>query len=416
MTRILRIALLCLCLLLAYLGTAAAWAGAVFGKLAATLPSAQGMLLSPRQYAILLAVEDPDFPTHHGISFAAGQGLATITAAVVRDVFLFDARLDGVAGMFQRFYAGVQRCCKAVDIGPAAPSRRPGRARRAHRGAAGRRLQAGGMVRHIVRTMPAKGRQAMTIRIWLTAALCALLLPSAHAAEICTVLADTANGKPLLERGDCRTRVTPASTFKIAISLMGYDGGVLKDVHAPSLPYRPGYVDWQPAWRQPTDPEKWMRDSVVWYSQQVTLALGAGRFQAYVRQFGYGNGDVAGDAEHDGLTLSWIGSSLQISPREQVDFLGRLVRRELGVSANAYAMTAALTRFGTVAGWELHGKTGASSGWGWYVGWASHGGRTLAFARLVRKDDTQPEGMSTGAWARDGLLAEFPALLRELAP
>jgi beta-lactamase class D len=263
--------------------------------------------------------------------------------------------------------------------------------------------------------LPAKGRYTMKIPPLL--ALCTLLaLPSTQAAEICTVISDTASGKPLLERGDCRTRVTPASTFKIAISLMGYDAGFLKDAHAPSLPYRPGYVDWQPAWRQPTDPEKWMRDSVVWYSQQVTLALGAGRFQAYVRQFGYGNANVAGDAEHDGLTLSWIGSSLQISPREQIDFLGRLVRRELGVSAHAYAMTAALTRFGTVAGWELHGKTGASSGWGWYVGWVSRGGRTLAFARLVRKDDTQPEGMSTGAWARDGLLAEFPSLLREVAP
>jgi len=88
MTRILRLTLLCLCLLLAYLGTAAAWAGAVFDRLAATLLPAQGMLLSPRQNAILLAVEDPDFATHHGISFADGQGIATITAAVARDLFL----------------------------------------------------------------------------------------------------------------------------------------------------------------------------------------------------------------------------------------------------------------------------------------------------------------------------------------
>ena len=257
-------------------------------------------------------------------------------------------------------------------------------------------------------------------RCCLAAMLCgAAVLPFARAAEVCTVVADTgtgAGGKPLLERGDCRSQVTPASTFKIAISLMAYDAGFLKDAHIPLLPYRPGYVDWQPVWLHPADPEKWMRDSVVWYSQQVTLALGAGRFQAYVRQFGYGNGDVAGDAGHDGLTLSWIGSSLRISPRGQVDFLGRLVRHELGVSEHAYAMTAALTRYGTVAGWELHGKTGASSGWGWYVGWALKDGCTLAFARLVRTDDSQPKGMSAGAWARGGFLAEFPGLIRDLAP
>jgi len=241
-------------------------------------------------------------------------------------------------------------------------------------------------------------------------ALC-VLLSSTQAAEVCTVLADTASGAVLLERGDCRTRVTPASTFKIAISLMGYDAGFLKDAHTPLLPWHPGDVDWQPAWREPADPEKWMRDSVVWYSQRVTLALGAQRFQAYVGQFGYGNGDVAGDPGHDGLTLSWIGSSLRISPLEQAAFIGKLVNRRLGVSDHAYAMTAALTRYGDVAGWALHGKTGASSGWGWYVGWASKNGRTLAFARLVRTDATQSRDVSTGAWAREGFLAELPRLL-----
>ena len=241
-------------------------------------------------------------------------------------------------------------------------------------------------------------------------ALCALLSP-AHAAEICTAVADAATGKLLLERGDCRTRVTPASTFKIAISLMGYDAGILKDAHSPLLPFRPGYVDWQPAWRQPADPTAWMRASVVWYSQQVTQSLGAARFGAYVRQFAYGNLDVTGDADHDGLTLSWIGSSLKISPLEQLGFLGKLVKRQLGVSAQAYDMTATLTRYGTVNGWDLHGKTGASSGLGWYIGWAVQDGRTVVFARLVRKDETQPEAVSTGVWARDGFLAEFPGLM-----
>jgi len=242
-------------------------------------------------------------------------------------------------------------------------------------------------------------------------ALCSLTPAMVHATEVCTALADAATGRLLLERGDCRSRVTPASTFKIAIGLMGYDAGILQDMHTPLLPFRPGYVDWQPSWKEDTDPAKWMRDSVVWYSQQVTQALGPARFGAYVRQFEYGNQDVSGDAAHEGLTLSWIGSSLKISPVEQLDFLGRLTGKRLGVSDQAYAMTAALTSYGTVAGWELHGKTGASSGWGWYVGWATRDGRTLTFARLVRSDASRPQGVSTGVWARDAFLAELTALL-----
>nr|WP_229414374.1 penicillin-binding transpeptidase domain-containing protein [Massilia arenosa] len=177
-------------------------------------------------------------------------------------------------------------------------------------------------------------------------ALATALARPASAGEICLAVADVRTGQVLLQRGDCSTRITPASTFKIAISLMGYDSGFLKDEHTPRLPWRAGYVDWKPSWREPTDPARWIRESVVWYSQEVTRALGPDRLAAYTRQFGYGNADVSGDAQHDGLTLSWIGSSLKISPLEQLAFLGKLVNRQLGVSERAYGMTAALTRIG----------------------------------------------------------------------
>jgi beta-lactamase class D len=244
------------------------------------------------------------------------------------------------------------------------------------------------------------------------ALLALLTISAASARDLCTAFADARTGNILIERGDCRTRVTPASTFKIAISLMGYDAGFLKDEHTPTLPFREGYVDWRPNWRAPTDPSKWMTDSVVWYSQQVTRSLGMARFAAYARQFGYGNADVSGDAENDGLTMAWIASSLRIAPVEQLTFLGKLVNRQLGVSAHAYDMTAKLTQFGQHPdGWDIHGKIGAASGYGWYVGWATKGPRTLTFARLIRKDDTQPEDVPAGVLARDALIAEFPQLL-----
>jgi beta-lactamase class D len=247
----------------------------------------------------------------------------------------------------------------------------------------------------------------------LTTAL--LATPVANAHEVCTALADAATGKVLIEHGDCRNRVTPASTFKIAISLMGYDSGFLKDEHTPTLPFREGYLDWRPNWREATDPTKWMRDSVVWYSQQITRSLGMERFAGYARQFGYGNADVSGDAQNDGLTMAWIGSSLRISPVEQLTFLGKLVNRRLGVSPRAYDMTAKLTEFGqSPGGWHINGKTGAASGYGWYVGWATKGPRTFTFARLIVKDDTQPKDVPAGVLARDALIAEFPALVGPL--
>jgi beta-lactamase class D len=66
----------------------------------------------------------------------------------------------------------------------------------------------------------------MRIRAAIPLAVSALLSLSSvvQAKVICTVLAD-AGGKILIEEGACGQRVTPASTFKIALSLMGYDSG-----------------------------------------------------------------------------------------------------------------------------------------------------------------------------------------------
>jgi beta-lactamase class D/beta-lactamase class D OXA-42 len=245
--------------------------------------------------------------------------------------------------------------------------------------------------------------------------LCALAtiatLPAANAHVVCTAVADAGTGKVLMAQGACKRRVTPASTFKIAISLMGYDSGFLVDEHHPALPYREGYIDWGGDARHDADPARWMKDSVVWFSQQVTRSLGKARFAGYSKKFGFGNADVSGDATHDGLTLSWINSSLQVSPLEQLSFLNKVATRQLGVSQHAYDKTFAITSIaGPHDGWDIHGKTGSSGssggGWGWFVGWASKGDRTFSFARLIQDDEP-----GAGPRAREAFVKELPALM-----
>mgnify|MGYP006168708105 CR=1 FL=1 len=77
-------------------------------------------------------------------------------------------------------------------------------------------------------------------------------LPIPPSAErICTLIAEAQSGKILLEAGDCDTRVTPASTFKLPLAVMGFDSGFLESPDAPSLPFRQGDPDWGgAAWRQ----------------------------------------------------------------------------------------------------------------------------------------------------------------------
>lgn len=248
---------------------------------------------------------------------------------------------------------------------------------------------------------------------------------AASAAPLCTIMADAASGKVVNQAGNCDQRLTPASTFKIALSLMGYDSGYLTNEHLPTLPFHEGYPDWIDSWRAPTDPTSWIKNSVVWYSQQITEWLGEERFRTYLAKFDYGNQDASGDpGKNNGLTQAWLSSSLKISAREQLIFLEKLVSRRLPVSPNAYDMTTRITLIGVLAnGWEIHGKTGTGTpvktdnspdpkhSLGWFVGWASKGDRTLAFVRCIQ----ETEGTTrAGLVARDAFMRELPALLDSL--
>jgi bla regulator protein BlaR1 len=250
------------------------------------------------------------------------------------------------------------------------------------------------------------------------------IAPAASQAPFsCTVLTDAASGEQLAREGHCDERVTPASTFNIPVALMGFDSGILQDEHAPVLPFKAGYPAYIPSWRADTDPSSWLQNSVLWYAQQVTAGLGAARFHEYVQRFGYGNLDVGGDPGKDnGVAQSWVSSSLRISPLEQVSFLRKVANRELLLSAHAYAMTARIMPQQTLAnGWEVVGKTGtapallpdggddATRQYGWYVGWAKKGQRTVVFARLVL--DAKQESTMGGPRAREAMLRELPARL-----
>lgn len=253
----------------------------------------------------------------------------------------------------------------------------------------------------------------------LSLLLCLIESGQAQTRTICTLVVEVDTGAELAREGDCAGRMSPASTFKIAIALMGFDSGVLKSPEEPELPFQEGYVDWRPEWREPATPARWMQYSVVWYSQQITERLGPERFQAYVDAFDYGNRDLSGDPGKDnGLTHAWLSSSLQIAPDEQVAFLRKLVGGRLPVKASAVENTAAIMDHDAQqGGWRLWGKTGAGlprgpdgnvvrgTPFGWFVGWASRDGRTVAFARLIQ--DSARQKTPPGFRARDTLIPDL---------
>ncbi|MER8371770.1 class D beta-lactamase [Mesorhizobium sp. M1406] len=238
----------------------------------------------------------------------------------------------------------------------------------------------------------------------------------------CTVIADAASGKTLYRDGVCDQRFSPASTFKVPLSLIGYDSGILGDEHTPSWDYKPEFKAVKRD-QKTVDPVIWERDSILWFSREITRRLGPQSFAGYVSKFDYGNADVSGNpGKNDGLTQSWVNSSLKITPVEQVDFLRKLLTRKLPVSAKAYDMTSAIVPTFQAGGWTVQGKTGSTKlandddkvrdkrSLGWFIGWANKDGRQIVFARLVV--DTNRTDMPKGLKTRAAFLKDLPQLVK----
>ncbi|AZV22285.1 class D beta-lactamase [Mesorhizobium sp. M7A.F.Ce.TU.012.03.2.1] len=238
----------------------------------------------------------------------------------------------------------------------------------------------------------------------------------------CTVIADAASGKTLYQDGVCDQRFSPASTFKVPLSLIGYDSGILSDEHTPSWDYKPEFNAVKRD-QKTVDPVVWERDSILWFSREITRRLGSESFAGYVSKFDYGNADVSGNpGKNDGLTKSWVNSSLKITPVEQVEFLRKLLARKLPVSAKAYDMTSAIIPTFQAGGWTVQGKTGSTRlrndadkvqdkrSLGWFVGWAQKDGRQIVFARLVV--DTNRTDVPKGLKTRAAFLKELPLLIK----
>jgi beta-lactamase class D len=261
--------------------------------------------------------------------------------------------------------------------------------------------------------------------IFLACTFAVLFQVSLAWASACTLLADGETGAVFFRDGPCEQRVSPASSFKIPLALMGFDAAILQDQHEPVWPYLPEYEALLASHKTNVDPTTWLWDSVVWYSQQLTSQLGKTNFARYVEIFNYGNKDVSGDPGLDnGLTHAWLSSSLSISAEEQIAFLYKMRKRQFSLSTKAYDLTFSIVPIYPMAeGWTAHGKSG--SGWqrgrdgaidmnrklGWFIGWAVKGYRTVLFARLIL-DETTIDTYG-GTRAREGLLQDLPRFVSD---
>ena len=190
-----------------------------------------------------------------------------------------------------------------------------------------------------------------------------------------------------------RERFTPASTSKIPHTLLALEHGA---VTGPEEWFEwDGQKRFVDSWNEDQDFAAALQRSTVWIYQIVVPRIGAGRLTEGLAAFGYGNGDIGGP---DRITRYWLEGPLAISATEQVEFLSRLARRTLPLSARTYELAVPMMALEHGEGWTLYGKTGWKSvegqtDIGWFVGWLEQAGGEAPGTYVFALNMDMPGGM-----------------------
>lgn len=172
----------------------------------------------------------------------------------------------------------------------------------------------------------------------------------------------------------CALPLSPCSTFKVPNALIGLQLGVLTGPE--ELKKWDGQVRGREALNRDHTLASAMRDSVVWYFQDVARRIGEPRMHEWLQRLDYGNADTG-----SGIDRFWLGGSLEISALEQLELLKKLTHGTLPIDPAHQATVRMLLRSEGAPAGRLFGKTGSCLGdatrgrpdHGWYMGWLEHG-------------------------------------------
>jgi beta-lactamase class D len=172
----------------------------------------------------------------------------------------------------------------------------------------------------------------------------------------------------------------PASTFKIANSLIALETGVVQDPDKDVFKWD-GVKRPIEAWNQDHTLRTAIAASAVPVYQEIARRIGQERMQKYVDLLDYGNRNIGG-----GIDQFWLTGDLRIDPLRQVDFVDRLRRGVLPISKRSQDLVRDIlpvTKVGDSIIRAKSGLLGAERGQpslGWMVGWAEKASAQTVFA------------------------------------
>lgn len=181
-------------------------------------------------------------------------------------------------------------------------------------------------------------------------------------------------------------RFVPASTFKIANTLIGLSVGAIKDVDE-ILEYG-GQPQPVKAWERNMSLRDAIAISNVAIYQTLARRIGLKRMLENVELLEYGNESIGQVVDR-----FWLDGPLEISAIEQVGFLAKLMSNRLPISETAQVQTQEILLKEKGEDWGLWAKSGwqnfPNEGVGWWVGWVRSGGMSYPFALNMEMKDAE---------------------------
>lgn len=174
----------------------------------------------------------------------------------------------------------------------------------------------------------------------------------------------------------------PASTLKIINSLIALETGAITDEIA--VLTWDGITRTLPEWNRDLNMKEAFKVSGVWFYQVLARRVGYQRMHEWVAKVGYGDQNIGTKEDIDKF---WLGEKLQITPRQQIEFLRRLYDGKLPFSQRSLAIVKDMMIREQTPEYTLRGKTGLlgfgeniTPKIGWYVGYLEQGDNVYFFA------------------------------------
>ena len=139
-----------------------------------------------------------------------------------------------------------------------------------------------------------------------------------------TIVISSVDNKTVFISDDKRAKeqLTPASTFKIANTLIALEEKAVKD-ELEIIKWDGKDKGWKP-WNQDHSIKSGFPVSCVWCYQELAKRVGLDKYHQHLKQLNYGNMQTGGN-----LTRFWLDGDLKISALEQIEFLQKLYKNDL---------------------------------------------------------------------------------------